>query len=96
MSARNISRKDRAQQLRAAYQEAFDGWAFAITRLQVVSRSMAAGDAIAEAQQRVADAYAAYRETRDLFASNLVNLRTANTAQAKLVPFRTAKSAAHR
>ena len=95
MSARNISRDDRVQQLRAAYKEAFDEWAFAITRLQVLTRASAANECIREAQNRVAEAYLSYRETRDLLAAHLVNLRTIVAKPAKIVPFKTMTSAAH-
>jgi hypothetical protein len=95
MSARNISRDARVQQLRAAYQEAFDEWAFAITRLQFLSRSCAGGGPLLEAQNRVAEAYQAYRETRDLLAANLVSGRRADSHRANVVPFKTATSAFH-
>ena len=95
MSVRNISRTARVQQLRDAYKEAFDEWAYAITRLQLATRSPAGGDAVKEAQQRVATAYASYRETRDLFASILVDLRGADPVVVKVLPFKTEKSAVH-
>ena len=96
MSARNISRDVRVQQLRAAYKEAFDEWAFAITRLQVLTRASAASEYILEAQNRVAEAYLSYRETRDLLAAHLVDLRSDVARPAKIVPFKTTTSAAHR
>ena len=95
MSVSNISREARAHQLRAAYKEAFDEWSYAITRLQLATRSSAGRDAIQDAQQRAAAAHAAYRETRDLLASSLIDLRRANPAQVKVVFFRTVESAVH-
>ena len=95
MSARNISREARVHQQRAAYKEAFDEWAYAITRLQLVTRSPAGGDAIKEARQRAAAAYASYRETRDLLASSLVEMRGADPIQVKVLPFKTVKSGVH-
>ncbi len=96
MSARNISREAHVQQLRDAYKEAFDEWAYAITRLQLATRSSAGGDAIQEAQQRAAVAYAAYLDTRDLLASSLVEMRGVSRAAAKVIPFKIGTSAVHR
>lgn len=93
MSARNISLNARVQQLRAAYKEAFDEWAFSNTRLQMLIRSSAGSESVAEAQERVAAAYASYRETRDLLASNLVNRRVIDAPPAKIVRLKTVKSA---
>ena len=95
MSARNISWNARVQQLRAAYMEAFDEWAFSITRLQMLVRSSADSQSVVEAQERVAAAYASYRETRDLLATNLVNHRVIDSPAIKVVPFKTMKSAVH-
>lgn len=95
MSARNILQDARVQQLRAAYKEAFDEWAFSITRLQMLSRTNADGQGIIDAQNRVARAYATYRETRDLLAANLVRNRGEDSHAAAVVPFKTMKSAAH-
>jgi hypothetical protein len=81
------------QQLRAAYKEAFDEWAFSITRLQMLIRSSAGSESVVEAQERAAAAYASYRETRDLLASNLVNRRVIDSPPVKVVPFKTMKSA---
>lgn len=95
MSPRNTARISRIEQLRAAYKVAFDEWAYAITRLKLATSSPAGGEAIKDAQQRAAAAYAAYREARDLLASNLLDLRRDDPVQFKVLPFKIVKSAVH-
>jgi hypothetical protein len=95
MSARNISREAVLRQLRASYKKAFDEWAYTTTRLQLVIRISADADAIKQAQQRVAAAHAAYRETRDRLASSLVDLRCAEPVQGKCGPVKIMMSAVH-
>ena len=90
MSARQLSRKERVQLLRAAYQEAFDQWAFSTTRLQLLIRASAASEEITAERSKVAAAQRAYREARDLLACNLVSQQTPVIPQLRIVPSQTA------
>ncbi len=84
-----MTRQDRVQELRAAYQLAFDEWAYATTRLQLLLRSNETGGAIADARSRVSATYANYRQSRDLLAAQMVHATSTKPVRLCIVPSKT-------
>ena len=62
----------KAERLRAHYDDAFKDWSLQVNRLQGVIESSPEGSVVNEAEERVAAAEVAYRESRDRLTDEMI------------------------
>ena len=63
---------EKTDRLRADYKDAFDAWALQVSHLQAVMDSAPGGPVLSDAEERVATAETAYRDSRDRLTDEMM------------------------